>query len=149
MFSIDAGTGSVSVGANAGTTARSGLIVVVVKDPSGTQVASKAAAVRQEAKPGPVTVTLSASVSGGQVQLNISPQSYDALSVHLMGYDTYGNVWSEVRNIGVGVTGDSFYPQEATSGFAADASIESVDNGSLSPYTTENAVYHWGENTFE
>lgn len=149
VFSIDAGTGSVSVGANAGTTARSGLIVVVVKDPSGKQVASKAATVRQEAKPGPVTVTLSASVSGGQVQLKINPRSYDALSVHLMGYDTYGNVWSEVRNIGVGVTSDPFYPKEATSGFAADASIESVDNGSLSPYTTENAIYRWGENTFE
>lgn len=48
-----------------------------------------------------------------------------------MGYDTYGNVWSEVRNIGIGVTSDSFYPQEATSGFASDATIESVDNGFL------------------
>lgn len=145
VFSIDASTGSVSVGANAGTTARSGLVAVIVKDPSGTQVASKAATVRQEAKPGPVTVTLSASVSGGQVQLKINPCSYDALSVHLMGYDTYGNVWSEVRNIGVGVTSDPFYPKEATSGFASDATIESVDNGSLSPYTTENAIYRWGE----
>lgn len=149
VFSIDASTGSVSVGANAGTIARSGLIAVTVKDPSGTKVASKTATVRQEAKPGPVTVTLSASVSGGQVQLKINPYSYDALSVHLMGYDTYGNVWSEVRNIGVGVISDSFYPKEATSGFASDATIESVDNGSLSPYTTENAIYRWGENTFE
>lgn len=55
VFSIDAGTGSVSVGANAGTTARSGLIAVVVKDPGGTQVASKAATVKQDAKPGPET----------------------------------------------------------------------------------------------
>ena len=55
VFSIDAGTGSVSVGANAGTTARSGLIAVVVKDPGGTQVTSKTATVRQDAKPGPET----------------------------------------------------------------------------------------------
>lgn len=55
VFSIDARTGSVSVGANAGTTARSGLIAVVVKDPGGTQVASKTATVRQDAKPGPET----------------------------------------------------------------------------------------------
>ena len=150
VFSIDASTGSVSVGANAGTSSRSALVVAALKDPGGTQVASKTVTVRQEAKPGPVTVTLSAAVTtSGQVQLNISPQSYDALSVHLMGYDTYGNVWSEVRNIGVGVTSDSFYPKEAATGFAADATIESVDNGSLSPYTTENAIYRWGENTFE
>lgn len=150
VFSINAGTGSVSVGANAGTSSRSASVVAALKDPSGTQVAGKTATVKQDAKPGPVTVTLSAAVTtSGQVQLNISPRSYDALSVHLMGYDTAGNVWSEFRNIGVGMTGDSFYPTEALSGFAADATIESVNNGSLSPYTTENAVYHWGENTFD
>ena len=149
VFSIDSRTGSVSVGANASTASRSGLIAVSVKDPNGTQVAVKAATVKQEAKPGPVTVTLSVSVSGGEVQLKINPRTYDALSVHLMGYDTVGNVWSEIRNIGVGVASDPFYPKEALSGFATDATIESVNNGSLSPYETENAVYRWGENTFE
>lgn len=149
VFSIDSRTGSVSVGANASTASRSGLIAVTIKDPNGTQVAAKSATVKQEAKPGPVTVTLSVSVSGGEVQLKINPRTYDALSVHLMGYDTVGNVWSEIRNIGVGVASDPFYPKEALSGFATDATIESVNNGSLSPYTTENAIYRWGENTFE
>ena len=41
----------------------------------------------------------------------------------------------------MGETNDPFYPKETLSDFASDATTESVDGDSLSPYTTENAGY--------
>ena len=94
-------------------------------------------------QPKPNRVDVSVSVLGGQVTLTFSPQTYDSITVLVMGYDSQGNIWSEYRGIGAGVRNDYFYPSSSASGMADTATLESINGKGISPATLTGGVYYW------
>ena len=142
---INSSTGVVTASANGAFSTRSASVTSEIMYNGSAIGVSANTEVTQAAyvQPKPTRVDVSASVLGGQVTLTFSPQTYDSITVLVMGYDTQGNIWSEYRSIGSGIRNDYFYPSSSASGMADTATIESINGEGISPVTLTGGEYYW------
>lgn len=142
---INSSTGVVTASANGAFSTRSASVTSEIMYNGSAIGVSANTEVTQAAyvQPKPNRVDVSASVLGGQVTLTFSPQTYDSITVLVMGYDTQGNIWSEYRSIGSGIRNDYFYPSSSASGMADTATIESINGEGISPVTLTGGEYYW------